>query len=320
MNSRQHPIITQDLHAYAGLLVLTVCLYGLMYSPQALLNTISSEFGSGMTSSGMLIGVFMASLAVSPIFVGMLLDKTGVRRAILTSSAILAATSVLIYFAASFEMLMAVRCLQALFLPVGLTAIMSAIAAHFRHMDLARALAGYIACNLVGSVSARVLGGVFGELIGWRLTLAGFSVSIVIALVVLAFSLKDPQHHHGRLHTPKEYLSVFGIPGVPSLLFAEGCGIFVFAGMGNLIPFRMAELGQAGSGTVGLMYLGYAVGLVTSLWIKQITSFAGGPARLLAMGSFAYMAFLALLLIPSQYVLFAAIWLLALSEFIVHAL
>lgn len=320
MNSHPHALTTQTMRAYTGLLILTVCIYGCMYSPQALLKTISMALGSGMTETGMLLSVFMLSMTISPLFVGMLLDKTGVKRAIIVSSSILSATSVLIYVSSGFGQLLAVRCLQALFVPVGLTAIMSAISAHFRHMDLGRALAGYIACNLVGSVSARVLGGALAELVGWRMTLCAFSGLTIVAVIILLNSLKDPGHHHGRMHAPKEYLAVFAVPGVPSLLFAEACGIFVFAGMGNLIPFRMAELGQTGSGHVGLMYLGYAVGLFVSIWLNKLIALFRGTVRLLLSASFLYMAALLLLLAPSQLVLFGAIWVLAIAEFVVHAL
>ncbi len=319
MESQTHKHFQQDMHAYTGLLVFAVCLYALMYSPQALLKTISEEFGSGMTSSGMLIGIFMFSMAVSPLFVGILLDKTGVRRALLASAGLLAASGALIYTATSFGWLLGVRFLQSLIMPLGLTAIMSAVSSLFRHMDLSRAMAGYIACNLVGSLIGRIAGGWLAELMGWRAAMAVFSVTMLAALVMIFVFLKDNRQHHGRVHTPAEYLGVLRLPGVPSLLFVEACGIFVFAAMGNLIPFRMAELGTVDSGHVGLMYLGYAVGLAAAMCLNPLTALFRGTARLLPAAAVFYAVCLCLILIDSRMVLFASVWFLALGEFILHS-
>ncbi len=319
MEKQSNTLYAQAMRAYVGLLVFAVCLYALMYCPQALLNTISQEFGSGMAETGTLVGVFMLSMAVSPLFVGVLLDKTGVRRALLASAGLLAASGVLVWHASSLGWLLGVRLLQSLLMPVGLTAIMSAVSSLFRHLDLSRALAGYIACNLVGSLTGRIAGGLLAELVGWRAAMTTFSAVMLVALIMICLTLRENSHHHGRVHRPAEYLGVFRIPAVPTLLFVEACGIFAFAGMGNLIPFRMAELGTTGSGHVGLMYAGYAVGLVAAIWIRPMTTLFRGTARLLGAAAILYAACLPLILFDSRLVLFASIWALALWQFVLHA-
>ncbi len=320
MTPRPCKRINQDLRAYASLLIFAISLYIVMYSPQAMLKTISDDLGSGMTETGMLIGIFMFSLAISPLFVGILLDKIGVRRVLLASASMLAASSVLLYNATSFGWLMSVRFLQALIMPVGLTAIMASISALFRHLDLSRALAGYVACSLLGSLIGRLVGGWLCDMFGWRATLSAFTLTMLIALVIIYLFLRDRSSHIGRLHTPAEYMSVFSIPGVPSLLYAEACGIFVFAGMGNLLPFRMAELGALHSSQVGLMYLGYAIGLFIALFIKYLVRLFRGAKPLIALAAILYAVSVVLILTESFYVLFFAIWCLAVMEFIIHGL
>lgn len=145
-----HPRTHQNaiLRTYAGLLLISICVYTLMYAPQPMFNSVSRDFGVDKGSTGLLVSVFMLSLAVSPLCVGMLLSRIGVRRAILGASLLLGISGVGIWFAPSFLVLLGIRALQALLVPVVLTAVMSGIAVMFRHLDLNRALAGYVTSNL----------------------------------------------------------------------------------------------------------------------------------------------------------------------------
>ena len=169
-----HPRTHQNaiLRTYAGLLLISICVYTLMYAPQPMFNSVSRDFGVDKGSTGLLVSVFMLSLAVSPLCVGMLLSRIGVRRAILGASLLLGISGVGIWFAPSFLVLLGIRALQALLVPVVLTAVMSGIAVMFRHLDLNRALAGYVTSNLVGSLCGRIIGGWAAQMFGWRATLA----------------------------------------------------------------------------------------------------------------------------------------------------
>ena len=100
-----HPRTHQNaiLRTYAGLLLISICVYTLMYAPQPMFNSVSRDFGVDKGSTGLLVSVFMLSLAVSPLCVGMLLSRIGVRRAILGASLLLGISGVGIWFAPSFS-------------------------------------------------------------------------------------------------------------------------------------------------------------------------------------------------------------------------
>lgn len=169
-----HPRTHQNaiLRTYAGLLLISICVYTLMYAPQPMFNSVSRDFGVDKGSTGLLVSVFMLSLAISPLCVGMLLSRIGVRRAILGASLLLGISGMGVWFAPSFLVLLGIRTFQALLVPVVLTAVMSSIAVMFRHLDLNRALAGYVTSNLVGSLCGRIIGGWAAQMFGWRATLA----------------------------------------------------------------------------------------------------------------------------------------------------
>ena len=124
-----HPRTHQNaiLRTYAGLLLISICVYTLMYAPQPMFNSVSRDFGVDKGSTGLLVSVFMLSLAVSPLCVGMLLSRIGVRRAFwgFPPARYKRRGD---WFAPSFLVLLGIRALQALLVPVVLTAVMSGIA------------------------------------------------------------------------------------------------------------------------------------------------------------------------------------------------
>ena len=198
-----HPRTHQNaiLRTYAGLLLISICVYTLMYAPQPMFNSVSRDFGVDKGSTGLLVSVFMLSLAVSPLCVGMLLSRIGVRRAILGASLLLGISGVGIWFAPSFLVLLGIRALQALLVPVVLTAVMSGIAVMFRHLDLNRALAGYVTSNLVGSLCGRIIGGWAAQMFGWRATLAVICFFFFLVLLFIR-SIPEMRNASARLHSP----------------------------------------------------------------------------------------------------------------------
>ena len=315
MASHSHSHQNAVIRTYLGLLLLTVCVFALMYCPQPMLYTLSQEFGVSKSNSALLVSVFMFFLVISPMCVGILLDRIGVRKALLVSTFLVGISGAGIYFAPNFLVLVGVRSFEALFVPVLVTSIMVSIASMFRHMDFNRALAGYVSCTLVGSLSGRILGGWCGELFGWRLTLTGVCVLFLLALVLI-YNVPDTSGGHHTVHNPRVYGKILRQKGIPSLLFAEAAGLFVFSAMGNLVPFRMAELGQGHSeGLIGLMYVGYSVGILAGLIRGPLLRVFKKPSNIILFGSAFYMLACVTLAVPNLWVLFGGLWGVAFGEF-----
>ena len=313
MASHSHSHQNAVIRTYLGLLLLTVCVFALMYCPQPMLYTLSQVFGVSKSNSALLVSVFMFFLVISPMCVGIILDRIGVRRALLVSTFLVGISGVGIYLAPNFLVLLGFRSFEALFVPVLVTSIMVAIASMFRHMDFNRALAGYVSCTLVGSLTGRIVGGWCGEIFGWRLTLTG-------CCLVLIRSVPDTSGGHNTVHSPRAYWQILRQRGVPSLLFAEAAGLFVFSAMGNLVPFRMAELGQGHSeGLIGMMYVGYSVGVLAGLIRGPLLRIFKKPANIILFGSLFYMLSCVTLAVPDLWVLFGGLWGIAFGEFLVHA-
>ena len=96
--------------------------------------------------------------------------------------------------------------------------------------------------------------------------------------------------------------------------------MFAFGALGNLLPFRMAELGHGNGGLIGLMYTGYSIGLVASVSLGPLRSLLGGTSRLLLSGMGFYVLAAIPMAFPSGTVIFCGMWLVAFGQFLVHAM
>ena len=155
---------------------------------------------------------------------------------------------------------------------------------------------------------------------GWRATLAVICFSFSLSSLFIR-SIPEMRNASARLHSPREYLAVFKGRGSPVSFSPKPAVSFVFAAIGNLIPFRMAELGQGHSeGLIGLMYFGYSVGLVASLSLAPLMRVFKTPTRLILFASAVYVASCLTLAVPSLWALFGGLWLIAFGEFVVHSI
>ncbi|MCR4665878.1 MAG: MFS transporter [Desulfovibrio sp.] len=314
-----HTHSTAAFRIYVCLLLLTSFSYAMMYAPQPMFNIICEDLDVDRGHVGLLVSVFMLSLSISPLCVGLLLSRLGIRRAVYLSASLLAGSGILVYLAATFTQLLCVRILQGVLTPILLTSAMAGIAHTFRHFDVNRALAGFVTCSLLGALCGRILGGYATELLGWKYTLCAIS-SLFLLCLFLARGLPEKIGTMARVHHLRDYLLVLRQDGVALLLVVEACGIFTFAAIGNLIPLRMQELGQGSSeGLIGFMYLGYSIGLVASLAFNPLKRLFGTRGRLMTAGALLFVLSLGTLYPASSAWIFGGLWLIALGEFVVHS-
>lgn len=304
---------------YYGLLLTGLSVFALEYAPQPMYNAISAEFGVDRSTTGLLVSICLLSLTISPLFVGVVLNRVGVRRALLWAACMLGLSGAGLLAARSFPQLLAVRSFQAALIPVVLTSVITAISFLFRHLDLKRALAGYITASLTGSLLARVGGGLAGQYLGWR-PIVIMPCILFLAGAWLVRDLPESPHHSSGIHNLKDYAALLRQPGIATILFAEACGMFAFGALGNLLPFRMAELGHGNGGRIGLMYASYSIGLVASVSLRPLRRLFGGTSRLLLFGMGFFMLAAIPTAFPSGRILFCGMWLVAFGQFLVHAM
>jgi len=95
---------------------------------------------------------------------------------------------------------------------------------------------------------------------------------------------------------------------------------FVFAGLLNLIPFRMKDLfGEVSELTIGLLYLGYGSGVVVALLSRKIVKFFGSEIKTILAGGLFYTAMVGFFISSTLSVIFSMMFLLCIGMFTVHS-
>ena len=308
-----------DAWTMLALLYIVICTLGILYAPQPLLNVIGKEFGTDKTTTALAVTCGMFPLAVAPLLYGPLVSMLPARMLLLVTTILLAVTGAGLYLTDSFTLLLGLRVVQGMLVPIVMTAIMAHISRQCQGTELQRALAVYIGCTVLGGFLGRAGSGALSSLTDWRTALLIMAALPLLALPAL-FRMSGERGAGGRWHPFREYVAGLRDPGVGSLVLVEAMMFFVFGGISNFLPFRMADLGQGDVEFVlGLMYTGYLLGVFVAFNSRRLTTLFGGPIRLILAGLACYLPMLLLMAVPSSLALFVGVSVTCLGQFAAHS-
>ncbi len=161
-----------------------------VYSPQALLPEIASEFAMSESASSLAIGATTIGLAIGMLPWGRLSDRIGRVRAMRWAILLAVAVGLVTPFMPTFESLVALRFVEGLFL-AGLPAIsVTALAETVTPVSLGGAVGAFIAGNTIGGLAGRIIAAAAGEAFGWHWGLC--AVGAVAAVAAVSFAALMP--------------------------------------------------------------------------------------------------------------------------------
>ena len=300
-------------------LYMAACTMGNLYAPQPLLNAVSQEFGTGQADTALVVSISMLALAVAPILYGPVISRLSTQRILVGACLLFALYGIGVQLTTSFSALLVLRGLEGLLFPAVFTAIMTYISNHYHGRDLQRIMAAYVGCTGTGGFLGRMLAGGFSSLFGWRTALLLLALMSLPALWGLA---RLPAEHKdaGRWHHYSEYLAGLKEPGVAALILVDMLLFFVFSGINNFLPFRMADLGLGNSEfLISLMYTGFLLGVVISFNAKALAKLCGNSVRLIAFGLLPYFPMLLMMTMQDGIMLFIAMSTICVSHFAAYS-
>lgn len=298
---------------YCIIIVLSV-----MYATQPLQPLLAKEFNISITKASQFTAIIMLFLAISPIIYGYILEKVNAKKMLINSSIILFITNIFLGLSTTYELFLLFRTIEALVVPAILTSLMS-ILANIDKENIKFNMSIYVASTVFGGLIGRVFSGFIATNFSYQFVFYSLSIAILISIYFIsklsyegeAKIIKPQLSHISEILKDKRFSTVY------ILMF---CVFFVFAGVLNILPFRVKEISSDVSEfQISLLYLGYGMGILVSLNSRKIIDFFKNEINTVLFGLILFLFITIFLVIKNILILFLLIFLFCLGMFTVHS-
>ena len=316
-------------------LLTTFLSMAVLYAPQPLFPLLAEQFDVAQSTIASLITWSLVPMAVAPLFVGLLMQAIAPRRVLAVNVLLLGGSEVAFALVDVFWGLVAIRFLQGALVSMLLAATMTYVSVQADRVG--RIMTFYVSASVLGGLIGRIVAGYGAEWVGIPVVLSGFGL-VTVGAAALAFQLtaepgrKEPGRKEldqqetgsgpsdGRRRVDVSLLGdVLRAPSYRLLYGVVFCAFFVFTALLNFVPFRITELGVGSTGVGGLAYIGFLLGIVTSLSSQRLSAVLGGALRAVAAGSLVLGGALALAWFSAFSAMVASIFAASAGFFLVHA-
>ncbi|MFF7410889.1 MFS transporter [Streptomyces lydicus] len=268
-----------------------VATFALLYSTQALLPAISTDLRVSPDQASWTVSAATFGLALGVIPLSAVSERFG-RRALMTASLSVAALIALVVpFAPSLGVLIALRAVQGVALAGLPASAMAFLAEEVRAKALVAAIGLFVAGNSIGGMSGRIVTGWVAQAWGWQAALGAVGVLAVVCAVTFRLLVPRARHFVPRAVGPRALARTLGGHlADPLLRRLYGIGALfmtVFGAVYTVIGYRLvAEPFNLPQGIVGSIFVIYLVGTVSSAAAGTLVARVGRRGALyLAVGT-----------------------------------
>lgn len=297
---------------YCIIIVLSV-----MYATQPLQPLLAKEFDISVTQASQFTAVIMLFLAISPIIYGYILEKVNAKKMLINSSIVLFITNIFLGLSTNYELFLFFRTIEALVVPAMLTSLMS-ILANIDKENIKRNMSIYVAATVFGGLVGRIFSGFIATNISYQVVFYSLSVAILVSIY---FVKKLSYEGEATIVKPKisDVTAILKDARFSTIYLLMFCVFFVFAGVLNVLPFRLKEISNDISEfQISLLYLGYGMGILVSLNSKKIIHFFKNEMNTILAGLVFFLFITIFLTVPNVMSMFLLIFLFCLGMFTVH--
>jgi MFS transporter, YNFM family, putative membrane transport protein len=293
-----------------------------LYSPQALLPRLASEFHVGPGEISALMTASTGAIALSAPFSGALADVTGRKRLITAAMFAVVAPTLIMTFAGSVPQLILWRFVQGMLLPPIFAVAVAYIGDEWPPSDVARVAGIYISGSSVGGFCGRFIPGLLTDVIGWRAAIQVMALITLIAATIVAATLPPERHFvrsGGLVSSLGQMIHHFRNRRLVAT-YAIGFGVlFNFIATFTYVNFHLAAPPYLFSPTLlGALFLTYLVSSPIVPWVGRAIALFG--RRQFVLGTIALWVLGALLLLaPPVVVIIAGLTLCAVCGMVCQA-
>ncbi|MGB1226600.1 MAG: MFS transporter [Poseidonibacter sp.] len=297
---------------YSIIIILSV-----MYATQPLQPLLAENFNITIIKASQFTAVIMLFLAISPIIYGYILEKVCAKKMLSIATFILLVTNIFLGFSTSYESFLFFRILEAIVTPAILTALMS-ILANIDKENIKFNMSIYVASTVFGGLVGRVFSGFIATNFSYEYVFYSLSFALFIALILIQ---KLSYEGEAKIVKPKlkDISNILKDKRFVLVYFLMFCMFFVFAGVLNVLPFRVKDIASNMSEfEISLLYLGYGMGILVSLSSKRIVTFFKNEHNTIFISLLFFMIISAFLLTTDILFLFIMLFLFCIGMFTIH--
>lgn len=298
----------------------TIVTFCSLYAAQPIQPLFQQEFQLTDFQAILFTTLMMAPLGVAPLFYGYILESFSARVMVRWALFLLGILEILFSLAGDYFTLLSIRAIQGLMIPAILTSIMSYISYSSTKEKVQHAIAAYIAATILGGFLGRFLSGLFTDLFGWRFFFFFLGLLLLLNCYLLKDMVRDAKLNYAR---PKmnEILDILRAKEFFWLYTSIFCLFFVFAALMNFLPFELKKINPAfGETGIGILYLGYSMGILVSLNTRRIINYFGNESDAIGAGIVVFGAGLLFFMIENYLVMFVTMFVFCAGLFTAHSL
>ena len=255
-----------------------------LYTPQPMLPMLAEQFSISSADAGLLMTVTLLPLGLAPVVYGYFLQAIPAKLMLTVALALLMVDQFAFYFVSEFWQVIVLRAFQGLLLPAIFTALMTYCATMAPRDRIRNVMGWYIGATIVGGFGGRVIGGFFATSFDWRIAFVVLGMMLVVPVLMLRFLSADARINFTRLdaHTVIRVLKHHTFRYTYLAVF---CVFFVYAGVLNVLPFRLQEIDISISPLrISSLYIGYLIGVPVAIFNLRIVAIIGSDKKGLLMG------------------------------------
>ncbi len=296
---------------------ITICS---LYAAQPIQPVFQSEFQLSNFQAILFTTLMMAPLGFAPLFYGYLLESFSAKIMVRWALFSLGILELFFAMADNYLLLLAIRAFQGLMIPAILTSLMSYISYTSSREKVQYAIASYIAATIVGGFLGRFLSAFFTDLFGWRF----FFILLGFLLLLTSYFLRDMARDIKMKYAKPTFVEIVGLLRSKEFFWlysAIFCLFFVFAALMNFLPFELKQMNPAsGESGIGLLYLGYSMGIFVSLNSRAIIRFFGNEPDAIRAGIGIFFLGTLIFMVENYAVMFVGMFIFCTGLFMAHSL
>ncbi len=283
----------------ATVFVLVTAGFTNIYITQPVLPVISAEFGVNETQASLSVSAVILGIALSILPFGKLSDRYSIRPIIMVGGLAIAISGLVCAQADTFEVLVAARFIQGLFIPSFTICLAAYLAKNLPLERLNIAMGAYISATVIGGLSGRLLGGWIHPPLHWRYAFVSSSIFLLAVVMVAMLTLPKEESSPEAPGDAPGFITLLARVDLLRIFLVSSGAFFVFSATFNFLPFYLAGPPfSAPTEIITIMYLSYIVGMFMGPLAGNLSNKFGNGTTM-SLGSLVFALSLGMSLITS---------------------